>query len=135
MTEKELRERASIKLEIEARKEVLKKVENAFKRLRKQADSNLEKRREKVRAAREYRSLDEAHEAWGYDFITDEEFEEIKKVFELGDAYIENNLSPQEVAVNILGRFMGGLNKEIRSFEFELLPIEEQERIRKQKLN
>ncbi len=135
MTEKELRERASIKLEIEARKEVLKKVENAFKRLRKQADSNLEKRREKVRAAREYRSLDEAHEAWGYDFITDEEFEEIKKVFELGDAYIENNLSPQEVAVNILGRFMGGLNKEIRSFEFELLPIEEQKRIRKQKLN
>lgn len=135
MTEKELRERASIKLEIEARKEVLKKVENAFKRLRKQADSNLEKRREKVRAAREYRSLDEAHEAWGYDFITDEEFEEIKKVFELGDAYIENNLSPQEVAVNILGRFIGGLNKEIRSFEFELLPIEEQERIRKQKLN
>lgn len=135
MTEKELRERASIKLEIKARKEVLKKVENAFKRLRKQADSNLEKRREKVRAAREYRSLDEAHEAWGYDFITDEEFEEIKKVFELGDAYIENDLSPQEVAVNILGRFMGGLNKEIRSFEFELLPIEEQERIRKQKHN
>lgn len=135
MTEKELQERASIKLEIEARKEVLKKVENAFKRLRKQADSNLEKRKEKVRAAREYRSLDEAHEAWGYDFITDEEFEEIKKVFELGDAYIENDLSPQEVAVNILGRFMGGLNKEIRSFEFELLPIEEQERIRKQKHN
>lgn len=135
MTEKELRERASIQLEIKARKEVLKKVENAFKRLMKQADSNLEKRREKVRAAREYRSLDEAHEAWGYDFITDEEFEEIKKVFELGDAYIENDLSPQEVAVNILGRFMGGLNKEIRSFEFELLPIEEQERIRKQKHN
>lgn len=135
MTEKELQERASIKLEIEARKEVLKKVENAFKRLRKQADSNLEKRKEKVRAAREYRSLDEAHEAWGYDFITDEEFEEIKKVFELGDAYIENNLSPQEVAVNILGRFIAGLNKEIRSFKFELLPIEEQECIRKQKHN
>lgn len=35
-------------------------------------------------------------------------------------------MSPQEVVVKILGEFIGGLNSEIRSFEIDLLPLEEQ---------
>ena len=126
MTEKEKQERESVKLEIRARKEVLKKLDNPYKRLRQQADSNYEKRKARVQAAREYRSVEEAHDAWGYDCITEEEFEEIKRVFELGDEYMEKHLSPQEVAVEILGRFISGLYTEIKSFEFDLLSPEEQ---------
>lgn len=129
MTEKEKQERKSIQLEIRARKEVLKKIETVFKRLRMQAEANLEKRKQKVRAAREYKSIDEAHEEWGYAFITDKQFEEIKKVFELGDEYVEKHISTQEAAVKILGRLIEGLNIEIRSFELELCSAERQARV------
>lgn len=133
MTEKELQERESVQLEIQARRVVLNKVENAFKRLKIQAEANYEKRKEKVLAARSYRSIDEAHDAWGYDLITDKEFEEIKKIFESGDEYIKHKLSPQEISVKILGHFMGRLEAEIRNFEFQLLSTDKQEHLKKPK--
>lgn len=68
-------------LEIQSRKEVLKKIENAYQRLKKQAESNYEKRKAKIQAASEYKSIDEAHEAWGYDCITEKEYNEIVKIF------------------------------------------------------
>lgn len=129
MTGKEKQEREAILLEIQSRKEVLKKIENAYKRLKKQAEANYVKRKAKVQAASEYKSIDEAHDAWGYDCITEQEYNEIVKVFEQGAEFVEKHLSPQEVAVKILGEFMGRLSSEIRSFEFDLLPPEEQRRL------
>lgn len=128
MTYKDIRERDSLTLEIKARREVLRKIENAYKRLKRQAEANYEKRKQKIQSASEYKSIDEAHDAWGYDCITEQEYNEIVKIFEHGEEYVEKQLSPQEVAVKILGEFMGRLNSEIRSFEFELLPPEEQAR-------
>lgn len=61
-----------------------------------------------------------------YDCITEKEYYEILEIFEKGEEYVEKHLSPQEVAVKILGEFIGRLNAEIRSFEFDLLPLEEQ---------
>ena len=129
MTDKDTKEREALTLEIRARKEVLRKIENAYKRLKKQAEANYEKRKEKAQAASEYKSIEEAHDAWGYDCITEQEYNEIVKIFELGAEYVEKHLSPQEVAVKILGEFMGRLSSEIRSFEFDLLPPEEQLRL------
>lgn len=129
MTDKEKQEHEAILLEIQSRKEVLKKIENAYKRLKKQAEANYEKRKAKVQAASEYKSIDEAHDAWGYDCITEQEYNEIVKVFEQGAEFVEKHLSPQEVAVKILGEFMGRLSSEIRSFEFDLLSPEEQLRL------
>lgn len=78
---------------------------------------------------REYKSVEEAHDAFGYDCITEKEYCDILEIFEKGEEYIEKHLSPQEVAVKILGEFMGRLSSEIRSFEFDLLPPEEQLRL------
>ena len=128
MTDKEKKERDALILEIQSRKEVLKKIENAYKRLKKQAEANYEKRKLKIQFASEYKSIDEAHDAWGYDCITENEYYEIVKIFEQGKEYVEKQLSPQEVAAKILGEFIGRLNSEIRSFEFDLLPPEEQAR-------
>lgn len=77
-------------------------------------------------SASEYKSVEEAHDAFGYDCITEKEYCDILETFEKGEEYIEKHLSPQEVAVKILGEFVGRLNAEIRSFEFDLLPLEEQ---------
>lgn len=76
----------------------------------------------------DYKTIDEAHDAWGYDCITEKEYREILIIFEQSEEYVVKHLSSQEVAVKILGDFIGRLNSEIRSFEFELLPIEEQMR-------
>lgn len=132
MTDKEKKEREAILLEIQSRRVVLEKIENAYKRLKKQAETQYEKRKAKVQAASEYESIEEAHTAYGYDCITETEYYEIVKIFEQGEEYVEMHLSPQEVAVKILGEFIGRLNSEIRSFEFDLLPLEEQARILKE---
>ena len=95
MTDKEKQEYEAILLEIQSRKEVLKKIENAYKRLKKQAEANYEKRKANVQAASEYKSIDEAHDAWGYDCITEQEYNEIVKVFEQGAEFVEKHLSPQ----------------------------------------
>lgn len=133
MTDREKKERDAILLEIQSRKVVLEKIENAYKRLKKQAEAQYEKRKVKVQAASEYESIEDAHTAYGYDCITETEYYEIVKIFEQGEEYVEKHLSPQEVAVKILGEFIGRLNSEIRSFEFDLLPPEEQvKRLRQQ---
>lgn len=130
MTDREKKEREAILLEIQSRKVVLEKIENAYIRLKKQAEANYEKRKLKAQQATgEYKTVDEAHDAWGYDCITEKQYYEILKIFEQGEEYVEKHLSPQEVAVKILGGFIGRLNSEIRSFEFDLLPPEEQVRI------
>lgn len=133
MTDKEKKEREAILLEIQSRKVVLEKIENAYKRLKKQAEANYEKRKLKVQQATgDYKTVDEAHDAWGYDCITEKEYYEILRIFEQGEEYVEKHLSPQEVAVKILGEFIGRMNSEIRSFKFDLLPPEEQARILKE---
>lgn len=132
MTDKEKKERDDLEMEIEARKEVLKKIENPFKRLQAQADKNMQKRKDKIAAAKTYSSVEEAREMWGYDAITEDELHDVERFFEEGEDFIANRISPQEYAVRILGEFISRLWSDIHSFEFELLPPEEQERIRQQ---
>lgn len=132
MTDKEKKEHDDLKMEIEARKEVLRKIENPFKRLQAQADKNVQKRKDKIDVAKTYSSVEEAREMWGYDAITEDELHDVERFFEEGEDFIANRISPQEYAVRILGEFISRLRSDIRSFEFELLPPEEQERIRQQ---
>ena len=49
---------------------------------------------------------------------------------EKGTADMEKEVSPVEVAKHILDKFIGGLMREIASFEFDLLPEKEKDRIR-----
>lgn len=135
MTEKEKLELKFLKLEVRARKEILKKIENPYRRLIDQAHAQREKRKSEVLAAREYKSIEEARDAQGYDCITEKEFEEIKRVFEKGEAHIENDLSPHEVAVEMLGEFINRLYTEMHSFENDIKPqIIRQQNGKKQKV-
>lgn len=59
MTDREKKERDAILLEIQSRKVVLEKIENAYKRLKRQAEAQYEKRKAKVQAASEYESIEE----------------------------------------------------------------------------
>lgn len=129
------KENIATELEIKARKELLKKLKQTQARLHQQAQKKLNKRKEEIKAASEYESIEEAHTAYGYDLISEEEFNNIKTIFEKGENYVENQISPQEAAETILNRIMETLIYEIRCFEFDLLPPKKQAKILQQKVN
>lgn len=127
------KEKISLKLEIEARNIVLKKLLQVQKQLQNQAEKQLNKRKAIVEKTREYKNLDEVQELWGYGCIDDEELQFIKEAFETGQNYIDNNISKQEAAVTVFNRIIENIAYEIRCFEFELLPPEEQAKKLRQK--
>lgn len=127
MTERERAEYESLRLEISAREEVVKKLSAPQKLLSEQAKARLEKRKAKVASACEYRNIEEARDAWGYDCISEKEFEEIKSIFERGEDYILNRLSIKEVAAKILDGIVGRLLMDISVFKKELRELEKNE--------
>ena len=106
-------------LEINARKEVIKKLSSVLKRLRKVGEVKLQERKAQVEARKQYASVEEARELWGYNGITDDELHEIERMFEEGELYVQC-ISPQEAAVKILENYISGLYIAIRGFESEL---------------
>ena len=126
----EREEREEIKLEIRARKELQKRLEHPMKLLKAAAEKAAQKRRERIEHLTEYKSYREAQDAYGWDLITEEEFDEIVRIMEEGTEALEKETTPVEIAVDILKKFIGGLSYEIASFEFDLLPEAEKERVR-----
>ncbi len=127
MTDKE---KLDLKLEIKARKLLLKKLGNVSERMNKQAQKQIDNRKAEVEQMSEYRSIEEARDAYGWNIITEEQFEEFKKMFEAGEDYVDNRVSAEEVASGMLNDFLSRIKRDIRSFEFELLPSAEQETMR-----
>ena len=117
-------------LDIKARAELVKRLQHPRSLLEAAAAKERAKRVavfEKTKG--EYKTPDEAHDAYGYDCITEAEYEQIKEAFEKGEKFVEENTSPEEAAFSILTDFIGRLEREIRSFKFEQLSPEEQARI------
>lgn len=131
MTDKEKKEREDLKFEIKARKELLKRLEHPRKLLRAAAQKEHDKRQALVNHE-EYASVDEAHEAYGYGYITEAEFDAIREAFEKGQDFVDNTTTPVEAANRLMIEFAVRLEREVRSLEFELLPEAEKDRIRKE---
>lgn len=132
MTSKQKEQRDSLAIEIKIREILLKRLTHPAELLKTAAKKEADRRDARVNGAREYKTYDEAQEAYGWGLITDEEFAGIAKVLEEGDKYNETARTPTELANEMLRDFMGRLEGDIRSFKFELLPPEEQERIHKE---
>lgn len=130
LSDLEREEREEIKLEIRARKELAKRMAHPLKLLETAAKKEQQKRKERIEHLTEYKSYSEAQEAYGWEFITEEEFDEIVRILEEGTERIEKERTPVEIAKDILNKFVNGLTYEIASFEFDLLPEAEKERIR-----
>lgn len=132
LTDKEKKAREELRHEIRARKLVIKKIENAHNRLKKQAENKLNERKQKVENLSVYRDERDLLDAYGWGFITEEEYNKIRLMLEEGKDSILNDKSAEEYAAQILGEFIIRLKHDISSLEFELLPEKEQNRIREQ---
>ena len=131
MTAAEKERIKDLKIELKARKLVLAKLETALKPLQAKAE-----RQRTDRAVRrevllgEYKTYDEAHEAYGYGYITEKEFEEIVDFLENSQKKVDAP-DAEAIAASIIKDWIKRMNSDIYHFEFELKSPEEQEEIRR----
>lgn len=128
MTDKEKKERKSIRMEIKARKLVIKKLATAISALQKTADRQKAEKTAKREKLLEYKTYNEAQDAYGYGFITEEEFDEIVEFLEKSQQIVDEPTA-EELALKILLNWRHHMGLEIANLEFEMLPKEEQSRI------
>lgn len=132
MPDNEKKMREALRLEIKARKELIKRLNHPKKLLAAAAQKKKDSRVKRIENARQYRDERDAQEAYGWGFITEEEYDEIRAALAAGDEYVEKTTTPVEVAERMLASFISRLSSEVASLEFDLLPASEQERIRRQ---
>lgn len=116
-------------LEIKSREILVKRLEKPFASLQRAVDKENAAREKRNLELSEYESEHEAHEAYGYGFITWDEYETIRKRFEDVEHAEQVPSTPTAAALEILREFTSRLKYEIRSFNWDALPDEEKQRI------
>lgn len=131
MKEREKKLRSDLRHEIRARKLVIKRLEHPLALARAAAEKKKAAREARLDELGEYKTFNDAQEAYGFGAISEEEFDQIVDFLE-NKEQMKSVRSPEEHAADILQEFVVGLEREIAGLEFELLPQKEQERIRQQ---
>ena len=86
--------------------------------------------KKRIQEASQYLSVEQARNDWGCDIISDKEFEEIERYFEKGE---EELYTVTNAAYEMLNQYKMHLLVAMQSYEFDLLPPEEQIRIRRER--
>ena len=128
MTDKEKKERRSLRVEIKSRKLIIKKLETAISALKKTADRQKAEREAEREKMLEYKSYAEAQDAYGWGLITEEEFDKIVEFLESSQEAVDEPTA-EEIAIKVLMNWQQHMGAEIANIEFNLLPKEEQSRI------
>ena len=128
MTDKEKSERKEIRKEIKARRIVIKKLDTALRALERIAKREQFERQTEREKLMEYKTYNEAQEAYGWGQITEEEFNEIVKFLDDMEEYL-NIRTANDLAIKIIRSFRSVLSGEIDGIKFDLLPKKEQEKI------
>ena len=124
-------EKKDLKIELKSRRLIVKKLETAIRALSGTADRNKKVRQERRDKLLEYKTYNEAQDAYGWGIITEEEFDEITNFLESSQEIVDKP-SAEEIAVNILVGWKKIMQSDIADLEFQLLPEKEQERIREE---
>lgn len=103
-------------LEIEARTLVLKRLEQPIKLLKAQTQKDLAERKARLDKLSQFSSLEEARELWGYNAITQKEFEEAEHFFTEKEEQLDEKL-PSELALEVIAAFYDRISWEKRVFE------------------
>lgn len=131
MTDREKEKRASFRFEIKTRELVLKRLSHPLALAQSAAEKKRSERLARLEELGEYKTFEEAQDAYGWGHITEEEFEAVKSFLEHKEE-LKSERSAEEYAADILQEFVARLRREISGFQFELLPPKEQKRIQQQ---
>lgn len=106
---------------------VIKELERLADKFKRKIDREAEKRKKELEAALEYSSIDEIHDAYGYEMITEQQYQLYTALFEQGEAAMGNHAPTQSERVRqILLSISKDLMKEQQEWEFSALSPEEQ---------
>ena len=127
MNEKEKRD---FREEIRSRKIVQKKLEAAIRALDKQIAAIVEDRERRKEALSQYKDERDLQDAYGWGFISEEEYDALLSQLRDGVESIEAEQSAPEIAKKILGGWLKITKSDIEALEFELLPEKKKQEIR-----
>lgn len=112
-------------LEIAWREELLKRLEAPKNTLKRKLEKELIEQEARLVKLRQYSSLEEAHDAYGYGEITLDEYDLISQDFN----NLENIQTPVSLALDELISIMGRLKKDIDYLKWEALSDAEKQAI------
>lgn len=114
-------------LEAEACALVIRELDRSAEKFKRKIERESEKRQEELRMALEYESLAEIHDAYGYDMITEQQYQLYTDLFEQGEAALEDHAPTRaERAHHILLSIRRDLTAEQDAWAFAALSPEEQ---------
>jgi hypothetical protein len=100
--------RTAENFEITWRKELLKRLRAPMNTLTRQVAKEQERTLKRIAELKQYSSPEEAHEAYGYGYITLDEYDEIRRDFETA----EKTVTPVAAAMGELQSIISGLSDE-----------------------
>lgn len=121
---------AETKFEIDCRKLLVKRLQTPKNTLVTACDREANAYSERIGMLTEFKSADEAHEAYGWGIITESEYEQVRDLFEKGEQIRNGRATPSSAALQMLNEIISHLSREIRDFKWDALPEAEKERIR-----
>lgn len=124
------KEKKDLKIELKSRQIVLKKLETARRALEKTCTRIQAERIRREAELSEYKNEDEIADAYGWGFMSEEEYDELLARFQEGKEAIRNEKSAEEIAVEILSGWIWITEGDIESLRFDLLSDEKKEEIR-----
>jgi len=104
-------------LEIAWRKELVKRLQSPMNSLTRKITKEQELKQKRLEELKKYSTPEEAHDAYGYGYITWDEYEQIRQDFDTADKIV----SPVEAARDELQSIIARLASEIRYFEWDKL--------------
>lgn len=124
------KEKKDLKIELKSRQLVLKKLETARRALEKSCKRIQDERAVREAELSEYKNEDEIADAYGWGFMSEEEYDDLIARFREGKEAIRNEKSAEEIAAEILSGWIRITEGDIDSLKFDLLPDEKKEEIR-----
>lgn len=114
-------------MESKACKLLLKDFERIRAKLRRHIEKEAAERKAEFETAMQYRSEADIQEAYGWEFITEQQYEHYLELFRQGHkALDEHSPTVTELALSILNRIFQDIDRDCRQYAFEALSPEEQ---------
>lgn len=114
-------------MEAKACKLLLKDLERIRAKLRRRIEKEAADREAEFEAAMQYHSENDIQEAYGWEFISEQQYERYLELFRQGRKAIdEHSPTVTELALSILNRIFQDIDRDCRQCEFEALSPDEQ---------
>lgn len=119
-----------IRVELKARKIVKRKLESAINAIEPTVLKTIDSREKRKETLLQYKDERELQDAYGWGFITEEEYDALLLQLREGTEAIDAEKSAHEIAKEILVGWLKITLSDISSLEFDLLPEKKQNEIR-----